>query len=157
MGTDSPVAMRAVIASASRAWVLGGGPDDGQATLFDDVTDELFGGDDWNLVLDVTGPDGVVFRHAGRYRVANRLGGLRRALKRWHPVPGLVVPVVVSANRSTVEIDWAAFVKGGGIERAASLGKVVAAERGAVQGAAATGAMLARHPKKAAKHTTACQ
>lgn len=142
--------MHAVVVSASRSTV-GGGPDDGEVTLFDAVTDHLVGGDDWDLVLDVTGPDGESFRHAGRYRVANRLGGLRRAMKRWQPVPGLVVPVLVSPDRSAVDIDWVSFAKGGGIEQAARLGAAVATERGAVQGAAATGAMLAKHPKKAAK------
>lgn len=151
MGTESRVSMHAVIAAASRSSGLGGGPDDGEVTFFDAVTDHLVGGDDWNLVLDVTGPDGEGFRHAGRFRVANRLGGLRRAMKRWQPVPGLVVPVLVSADRSTVEIDWTSFAKGGGIEQAVRLGTAVAAERGAVQGAAATGAMLAKQPRKAAK------
>lgn len=143
--------MEAVIVSAARASGQRGGPDDGQATVFDAVTDHLVGGDDWDLVLDVTTPDGAHFQHAGRYRIANRLGGLRRALKRWQPVPGLAVPVLVSPDRIDVEIDWASFAKGGGIEQAVHLGTAVTAERGAVQGAAATGAMLAKHPKKAAK------
>lgn len=143
--------MQAVIVSASRASGPGGGPDDGEATVFDAVTDHLVGGDDWDLVLDITAPGGEHFEHAGRYRVANRLGGLRRAMKRWQPVPGLTVPVVVSPDRSDVDVDWASFAKGGGIEQAARLGTAVAAERGAVHGAAATGAMLAKNPKKAAK------
>lgn len=151
MVAGSRTKMHAVIVSASRASGSGGGPDDGDVTLFDTVTDHLVGGDVWELELDVTAPDGARFRHAGRYRVANRLGGLRRAMKRWQPVPGLTVPVLVPPDRSAVDIDWAAFAKGGGIEQAARLGATVAAERGAAQGAAASGAMLAKHPKRAAK------
>ncbi len=150
MGGDSQRA-QAVIVSASRSGGSGEGPDSGEATAFDAVTDHLLGGDRWDLVLEVTLPTGARFEHAGRYTVANRLGGLRKALKRWTPVPGLVVPVVATADRRTVDIDWKAFVRSGGIERAVELGRQLAPERAAVQGAAATGAMLATKPKMAAK------
>jgi hypothetical protein len=142
--------MQAVIVSASRRGGRGEGPDGGEATVFDGIT-ELFGSDSWDLTLDVSAPSGERFQHAGRYKIANRLGGVRRSLKRWQPVPGLTVPVRVSDDRSTVDIDWDAFVKTGGIEQAVQCSAGRAAERGAEQGAAATGAMLAKNPKKAAK------
>lgn len=40
--------------------------------------------------------------------------GLRAANKRWRPLPGLALPVLVSADRQKVEIGWDAFVAGGG-------------------------------------------
>jgi len=124
----------------------GGGPDDGDATLFDAVTD-LFGSDKWDLVLDVSPPGQPPFRHSGRYKISRRLGGLRAVNKNWRPLPGLVLPVQVSSDRRTIEIDWDAFVAHGGIDQ----GEQLVATRGAQQGAAAMGKMLAKNPKLAAQ------
>ena len=123
-----------------------GGPDDGEATVLDAVTD-YFGSEKWDIVLDISPPDRAPFRHSGRFKVSRRLGGVRNLHKRWRPLPGLIVPVLASADGRTVEIDWDSFVQQGGIDQAARL----EGERGAQQGAAAMGKMLAKNPKLAAK------
>lgn len=124
----------------------GRGPDDGELTLLDAVTDH-FGSERWDLVLEVSAPGGARFRHSERYKISNRLGGAKRILKRWRPLPGLAVPVLVSPDRTRVDIDWDAFVARGGIEQAV----VLTDERRTEQGATEMGKMLARNPKKAAR------
>jgi hypothetical protein len=69
----------------------------------------------------------------------------------WRPVPGLPVPVLVSADMATVTIDWDSFVQRGGIDRAATLMREHQAARSPAQGAAETGKMLAKRPKLAAQ------
>jgi len=111
------------------------------------VLDSYFGSEKWDLVLDVSPPGGPAFRHAGRYKIARRLGGLRAINKRWRPLPGLALPVLVSADRKKVEVDWDAFVARGGIDQ----GEALTNERRTQQGTAALGKMLAKNPKKAAQ------
>lgn len=118
---------------------------------FLDVVIDHFSSERWDLELEVTTPEGERFTHTGRHRVANRLGGLRRMFTRWRPVPGLAVPVLVSADRSDLTIDWDAFVARGSITEAARLSEQFAAERAAQQSIDAMGRMLAKQPKQAAK------
>jgi hypothetical protein len=141
--------MEAVVVAATTRR-RGGGPDDGQATLIDAIT-EHFESETWDLVLEVTAPSGERFQHQGKHRIANRLGGLRKSFTAWEPVPGLALPVWVSEDRRDVTVDWDAFVDRGGIDRAAKLLRDHRAQRAPVQGAAATGEMLAKRPKLAAK------
>lgn len=143
------VAMEAVVVSATRRGT-GGGPDDGDATVFDAVTDRL-GSATWDLVLQVTSASGDRFEHRGAHRIANRLGGLRKMFTTWQPVPGLALPVLVSADRASVTVDWDLFVRRGGVDQAARLLSEQRAARAPVQGAAAAGGMLAKRPKLAAK------
>ena len=121
-------------------------PDGGEDTTLDMVID-YFGSEKWDLVLAVTPPDGPAFEHSGRFKIARRLGGLRAINKQWRPLPGLALPVLVSADRRKVEVDWDAFVAGGGIDQ----GEALTNERRSLQGAAEMGKMLAKNPKKAAK------
>ena len=126
---------------------VGRGPDGGnEGTLLEVIWDH-FSSEKWALVLRVTAPDGTTFRHAGRYKIANRLGGLSRINTMWRPLPGLAVPVLVSPDRRTVDIDWQEFVARSGIEQAAEL----TGERRSQQGTAQLGAMLRKNPKMAAK------
>ncbi len=135
--------MEAVVVSAS-ATRSGGGADDGESQWHDDIA-SFFGGTKWHLVLDVMSSDGQQFRHSATHKVSNRLGGLRRQLVNWRPLPGLAVPVLVSADHRDLEIDWESFVARGGIEQAATLTD----RRGAEQGANEMGKMLQKRPKLA--------
>ena len=148
MGTGE-MSMEAVVVSAAEHRT-GGGPDDGEATLVDAVTDWV-GSTAWDLVLGVTSPSGEHFEHRGTHRVANRLGGLRKMFTTWKPVPGLALPVVVSPDRLSVRVDWDAFTRRGGVDHAAKLLGAQRAERAQVQGASETGKMIAKRPKLAAK------
>jgi len=120
--------------------------EDGEPSMLNSVTD-YFGSEKWDLVLEVSPPGGPAFRHAGRFKIAHRLGGLRAINKHWRPLPGLALPVLVSADRKKVEVDWDAFVARGGIDR----GEALSNERRTQQGTAALGQMLAKNPKKAAQ------
>jgi len=144
MGDEHRVAMDAVVVQASNRRG-GGGPDDGECTAVDAVTD-LFTSEQWDLELDVSPPDGAPFRHSARYKLPKGLGA-RRKLRNLRLAPGLAVPVLVSADRATVDIDWDLFLAQGGVARATA----IAQERGAQQGASELGKMLAKSPKKAAK------
>ena len=112
-----------------------------------DLVDDYFGSEKRDLVLAVTPPDGPAFHHADRYKIARRLGGLRATNKRWRPLPGLALPVLVSADRQKVEIGWDAFVAEGGIDR----GEALTNQHRSQQGAAELGKMLVENPDKAAK------
>lgn len=141
---DEYVGLRCQLHATQRG--SGGGPDDGEYTTLDALTDH-FGSVKWDVVIEVTSPEGERFRHAGRYKISNRLGGIRRSLKRWRPLPGLAVPVLVSSDRTEVDIDWDVFVSRGGIEHAV----VLTDQRRTEQATSETGKMLAKNPKKAAK------
>lgn len=136
--------MDAVIVSATDRRG-GGGPDDGESTVVDAVTD-LFTRAQWDVELEVSPPDGEPFRHSARYTLPKGLGA-RRKLAQVRLVPGLAVPVLVSADRTVVDVDWDLFLARGGIGQATAISQ----ERGAEQGAAELGKVLAKSPKKAAK------
>ncbi len=141
--------MEAQVVSATQRRV-GGGPDDGEVTLYDAVTDR-FGSVTWDIDLTVTSAAGEQFNHCGPHKIANRVGGFRKMFTAWRPVPGLTFPVLVSDDRKEVTIDWADFVRRGGIDQAIKLGDAQRAARAQVQGAAAAGQMLAKRPKLSAK------
>jgi hypothetical protein len=101
--------------------------------------------------MEIIGPSGERIEHRGRHRVSNRLGGVRKMFTVWQLVPGLTLPVRASSDGLDVVIDWDAFVRRGGIDEAVRLGKSSRERKAAVQGAAATGEMLAKRPKLAAK------
>ena len=137
----------------SSAHPVGQGDDEGPDQVFSaraireegsalDLVDDYFGSEKRDLVLAVTPPDGPAFHHAGRYKIARRLGGLRATNKRRRPLPGLALPVLVSADRQKVEIGWDAFVAEGGIDR----GEALTNQHRSQQGAAELGKMLVENP-----------
>jgi hypothetical protein len=101
--------------------------------------------------MEIIGPSGERIEHRGSHRVSNRLGGVRKMFTTWQLVPGLTLPVRASNDGLDVVIDWDAFVRRGGIDEAVRLGKSLRERNAPVQGAAATGEMLAKRPKLAAK------
>ena len=128
----------------------GGGPDSGDTDLIHEVLDGV-GSETWDLVMEILGPSGERIEHRGRHRVSSRLGGLRKMFTAWQLVPGLTLPVRASNDGLDVVIDWDAFVRRGGIDEAVRLGTSLRELNAPVQGAAATGEMLAKRPKLAAK------
>lgn len=151
MGADRFALEAVVVAAAKRGG--GGGPDDGESGLVDAVLD-AFGSETWDLVLEVVAPNGHRFEHRGSHRVANRLGGIRKVFTAWQPVPGLRLPVRISADGRDVEVDWGEFVRRGGIDEAVRLGAALRSRNAGAQGAAATGQMLSKRPKLAVKLRT---
>ncbi len=144
MARSNRHAMEAVVVEARTT--RGGGPDDGESHWYEDVI-VLLGSTKWHLVLDVAAGDGLTFRHSGTHEVSNRLGGVRRMLTSLRPVPGLMLPVLVSADHRDVEVDWDAFVARGGFEQATQ----IVERRGADQGASELGKLLSKKPKMAAR------
>ncbi|MEP1124747.1 MAG: hypothetical protein ABJH68_12755 [Ilumatobacter sp.] len=136
--------MEAVVVEASTN--RDGGPGDGESQWHDDVV-SLFGSATWHLVLDVTAGDGLTFRRSGTHKVSNRPGGMKRMFTSWRAVPGLMLPVFVSADHRDVEVDWDAFVARGGLEQATQ----IVERRGAEQGASEFGKLLSKKPKMAAR------
>jgi len=142
MGNDLTPMEAVIVEVATRRHVI----EEGESSVLNSVTD-YFGSEKWDLVLDVSPPGGPAFRHAGRYKIARRLGGLRAINKHWRPLPGLALPVLVSADRKKVEVDWDAFVARDGIDQ----GEALSNDRRTQQGTVALGQMLAKNPKKAAQ------